>query len=153
MASWYNSSPSPLDLIITVFLSVMLAEGVVAKQDVVPGQIGEHAVGPMQHPGFYEDQLPLSQRQPVLGFDRHKVPLLKIMTFEGPSRWPCSKWAYQGLISSVPARPPAMIDLRMVGDDVIIRFKSIAWDKFSINSAAKGCQTVSINAFFRISCD
>ena len=59
-----------------MLIAVVLAEGVVAEQHRVAGHIGHHAIRPVQHRGFDENQLfAVADIQAVAGFHHLKVPL------------------------------------------------------------------------------
>ncbi|CCJ76068.1 hypothetical protein BN135_1132 [Cronobacter muytjensii 530] len=59
-----------------MLVAVMLAEGVVAEQYRVAGQVSHHAVRPVQHRGLDEDQLfAVADIQRIAGFHHVKVPL------------------------------------------------------------------------------
>ena len=58
----------------------MLTKGVIAEQHRIAGQVGHHAVRPVQHRGFYEDQLfTVTDIQRVAGFHGVEVPLRMVM--------------------------------------------------------------------------
>ena len=56
----------------------MLAESVIAEEDVFTGHIGEHRIGPVQHRCFDEDELAASEVQRIAGLDIDEVPVLVI---------------------------------------------------------------------------
>ena len=61
-------------------VAVVLAEGVVAEQHRVAGHVGHHAVRPVQHRGFHEDQLlAVADIQRVAGFHGVEVPLRMVV--------------------------------------------------------------------------
>ena len=61
-------------------VAVVLAEGVVAEQHRVAGHVGHHAVRPVQHRGFNEDQLfTVADIQRVAGFYGAEIPLRMVM--------------------------------------------------------------------------
>ena len=63
-----------------VFVAVVLAEGVVAEQHRVAGQVGHHAVRPVQHRRFHEDQLfTITDIESIAGFHHVEVPLRMMM--------------------------------------------------------------------------
>ena len=62
----------------------MLAKGIVAEEDVVPGHIGSHAVGPVKHPHLHKDQfLAVAQIQFIPGFHHFEVPIFMVLTLQG----------------------------------------------------------------------
>ena len=52
----------------------VLAEGVVADKELVFGDVGNHAVGPVQHTGFHEMDVPLADVDDVPGLDHFDGP-------------------------------------------------------------------------------
>ncbi len=69
-------------VVVHVFGAIMLTESVVAEQDIVPGQIAEHAVRPVQHLCLNENEAFFAQAQFVAGLDSHEIPVLMIMAFQ-----------------------------------------------------------------------
>ena len=53
----------------------MLAETIVAEQDLLTAQVAEHRVGPVEHCCLDKGQRRLSEFQRVAGLDVHKVPV------------------------------------------------------------------------------
>ena len=67
------------------FIAVVLAEGIVTEQHRIAGHIGHHAVRPVQHRGFDEDQLlAIADIQAVTGFYGVEIPLrMVVVTVDG----------------------------------------------------------------------
>ena len=62
------------------FVAVVLTESVVTEQDGIAGHVGHHAVRPVQHRRFHEDQLfAVTNIQRVAGFHDVKIPLRMVM--------------------------------------------------------------------------
>ncbi|MPN57381.1 hypothetical protein SDC9_205075 [bioreactor metagenome] len=57
----------------------MLAESVVAEQDVLTRHIGEHGIRPVKHGRLNKYQFASAQVQGIPGLYRHKVPVLVVM--------------------------------------------------------------------------
>ncbi len=68
-----------------MFVAVVLPEGVIAEQHRVAGQVGHHAVRPVQHWRFDEDQLlTVADIESVASFHHVEVPLrMVVMTVDG----------------------------------------------------------------------
>lgn len=77
----------------------VLAEGVVADKELVFGDVGNHAVGPVQHTGFHEMDVPLADVDDVPGLDHFdgqpvvsnwasmkRLPMVDVMIFSGLQR-------------------------------------------------------------------
>ncbi|MND84923.1 hypothetical protein D3C80_768260 [compost metagenome] len=61
-------------------VAVVLTKSVIAEQHRVTRHVSHHAVGPVQHRGFNEDQLfAVANIQRVTGFDRVEVPLRMVV--------------------------------------------------------------------------
>ena len=59
----------------------MLAEYIITKKDVIPGQITEHCIRPVKHWGLDKDQIfSVPDREFIAGLNRFKIQLLVIMT-------------------------------------------------------------------------
>ena len=56
----------------------VLAEGVVADKQLVFGDVGDHAVGPVQHAGLLEDDVALADVQLVAALDHFDGPVLAV---------------------------------------------------------------------------
>ena len=57
----------------------MLAECIIAEENIILCQIAEHGVRPMQHSGLNKQELLLPQAQSIPGLYLYKVPILMIM--------------------------------------------------------------------------
>ncbi len=63
-----------------MFVAVVLAEGVIAEQHGVAGQVGHHAVGPVQHWRFDKDQLfAVADIQRIASFHHMEIPFRVVM--------------------------------------------------------------------------
>jgi len=97
----------------------LLAEGVVAEEDVVPRQVAEQGVWPVEHRRLDEDQLFLSQTEVIPGLDGMEVPVLVVMAHE---RLDAVGGAIDRLIGDAGhqfGKGATVIDLCMVGNDVV----------------------------------
>jgi len=66
-----------------MFCCIVLSECIVTEQDIILGQIGEHAVRPVQHRRFNENELLRADIQPVAGLDGSEIPVLMVMALQG----------------------------------------------------------------------
>ena len=96
---------------------VVLAEGVVRHEDVVPGEVGEHAVRPVEHRRFDEDELVRADVDPVARAHLSEFPVLVVMPRDARR----SPFGYDQLgVRRVPhdeGQPSRVVGLRVVGDD------------------------------------
>ena len=67
-------------VVVHLFAGIVLAESVIAEEDIFAGHIGKHRIGPVQHRGFDEDELAASEIQRIAGFYIDEVPVLVIQT-------------------------------------------------------------------------
>ena len=97
----------------------MLAEAVVAEQNVFAGHVGEHGVGPVKHGRFYKNQFAVAQVQGVPGLYVHKVPVLMVMAPDDALALFCAVDGHIGNFFHEGRQGAAMIDFIMVHDHVI----------------------------------
>ncbi|MBA7616861.1 hypothetical protein ES703_24163 [subsurface metagenome] len=70
-----------VDLIIkSEGIGIVLAEGVIGHEDIIPGQVGEHAVRPVEHGCLHKDELSLTDTDLISGLDCMEVPGLVVMS-------------------------------------------------------------------------
>ena len=101
------------------FGSQMMAKGVVAEEEVIAGEITEHAVRPMQHGGRDKSQLLVAQAQGVAGFHHLEIPVLMIIA--GERLHPVGR-AIDRRIRDVPhqfGQSPTVIDLGVIGHHIV----------------------------------
>ncbi len=102
-------------------VAVVLTEGVVAEQHRVAGHVGHHAVRPVQHRGFNEDQLlAVADIQRVAGFHGVEVPLRMVVV--AVDRVDGVSGAVDRGIRNVGhqlGQRPGVVLFRMVDDDVV----------------------------------
>ncbi len=103
------------------FIAVVLAEGVVAEQHRVAGHVGHHAVRPVQHGRFHEDQLlPVADIQRVARFHGVEVPLRMVVV--AVDRVDGVGGAVDRGVRNIRhqlGQGPGVILLRVVDDDVV----------------------------------
>jgi len=66
------------------FTGDVLTKGIVGKEDRVSGKIFHHAVRPVQHRRFDENELLRADIQPVAGLDGSEIPVLMVMALQRP---------------------------------------------------------------------
>ena len=106
-------------IVVQFFAGKMLAEAVVAEENIFSGHVGEHGVRPVQHGRFDENKFGVTQVQGVAGLYVHKVPVLMIVS-------PDNAFAFFGAVNGHIRNFPhqgrqgaAVIDLVVVHDHVI----------------------------------
>ena len=103
------------------FVAVVLAEGVVAEQHRVTGHVGHHAVRPVQHWGFHEDQLfTVTDIQRVAGFYGVEGPLwMVVVAVDGVNG--VGGAVDRGIrnVGHQLGQRPGVILFRVVDDDVV----------------------------------
>ena len=104
-----------------MFVAIVLAEGVVAEQHRVAGQVGHHAVRPVQHRRFHEDQLlAVADIQRVARFHGVEVPLRMVVV--AVDRVDGVGGAVDRGVRNIRhqlGQGPGVILLRVVDDDVV----------------------------------
>lgn len=103
------------------FVAVVLAEGVVTEQHRVTGHVGHHAVRPVQHWGFHEDQLfAIADIQRVAGFHGVEVPLrMVVVAVDGVNGVGCAVDRGIRNVGHQLGQRPGMILFRVVDDNVV----------------------------------
>ena len=106
-------------IVVQFFAGKMLAEAVVAEENIFPGHVGEHGVRPVQHGRFDENKFGVAQVQGVAGLYIHKIPVLMIVPADNAFAF---FGAVNGHIRNLPhqgRQGAAVIDLVVVHDYVI----------------------------------
>ncbi len=103
------------------FVAVVLTEGVVTEQHRVTGHVGHHAVRPVQHRRFHEDQLfAVADIQRVAGFHGVEVPLrMVVVTVDGVNSVGGAVDRGVRNVRHQLGQRPGVILFRMVDDDVV----------------------------------
>ncbi len=96
---------------------VVLAERVVRHEDVVSGEVGEHAVRPMEHRRLDEDELVRADVDPVTGAHLSHLPILVVVP--GDARRPLLGYDQLGVrrVLHDDGQRPRVVGLGVVGDD------------------------------------
>jgi len=97
----------------------VVAEGVVAEQDLLAGQVAEHGVRPMQHGRFDEDELAFAQAQALAGFHHLEIPVLVVVPFEGFDAIGRAVHGHAGDEPHEFRQAAAMVAFGVVGNDVV----------------------------------
>jgi len=96
---------------------VVLAEGVVGHEQVFPRQVGEHAVGPVEHGGLDEHELALADGDAVARLDGPEFPGM-VMDSLDALRPPLGDDEFGvGRVLHDEREPSRVVGLGMVGDD------------------------------------
>ena len=96
---------------------IMLAETVAGKQDLVFLEIGEHAVRPVNHPGFQKGQGSFAQTQFLAVFNRLVIPFAGENAWTGFSApfWSNTRFVFSDSVHH-PRQAAGMVHFRVIAD-------------------------------------
>ncbi len=97
----------------------MLAEGIVRQQQAVLGDVGEHAIRPVQHGRLQEGERPVSQRDRVPGANDLSLPAVLEVLAEGIGATLAMDQRRLGRPGHHGRNGTRMVQLSMVGDDEV----------------------------------